>query len=127
MGLDMYLEGHKFFWGNYEQPEKNLIEDGFPLKGKELELGYWRKHQNLHDYIVQTFADGWRYQCHMCQKIELDADDVDTIIAAIQGLHDSHGAAEEIEKDIQIFKRAKAWLAERQKGVSKSIIYRASW
>ena len=52
MGLDMYLEGRK---SRYDKQE---TEDGFPLQTKVLELGYWRKHPNLHGYIVQEFADG---------------------------------------------------------------------
>jgi hypothetical protein len=52
MGLDMYLTGEKFLM------TRNLEEDGFRLRSKTLELGYWRKHPNLHGYIVQTFADG---------------------------------------------------------------------
>ena len=58
MGLDMYLKGNKFYWTNWREPEKNLTEEGFKLTEKTLELGYWRKHPNLHGYIVKTFAEG---------------------------------------------------------------------
>jgi len=55
MGLDMFLHGEKYFWGHNGKRPK---EDGFEVKEHILELGYWRKHPNLHGYIVQTFADG---------------------------------------------------------------------
>lgn len=52
MGLDMYLSGRKYLrYGN------DQIEDGFRVEEKIVRLGYWRKHPNLHGYIVKTFAD----------------------------------------------------------------------
>ena len=63
MGLDMYLTGEKFVMAT------GLQEDGFPLRSKTLELGYWRKHPNLHGYIVQTFVGGK----DECQEIYLGA------------------------------------------------------
>jgi hypothetical protein len=54
MGLDMYLKGEKLVMNT----SLDLREDGFRLSSKTLDLGYWRKHPNLHGYIVQTFADG---------------------------------------------------------------------
>ena len=38
MGLDMFLNGEKFYWTNHDEPEKNLIEDGF-----EVEVKIWYK------------------------------------------------------------------------------------
>ncbi len=49
MGLDMYLKGHKYLWGfDNKRPQ----EDGFEVEAKTLMLGYWRKHPDLHGYIV---------------------------------------------------------------------------
>ena len=53
MGLDMYLTGKKIVM----DARLDLREDGFPLGSKALDLGYWRKHPNLHGYLVQAFAD----------------------------------------------------------------------
>ena len=75
MGLDMYLTGEKFVMG------LKLEEDGFRLGSKTLELGYWRKHPNLHGYIVQTFAGGK----DECQNIYLGVAHIRTIIAAVTG------------------------------------------
>jgi hypothetical protein len=37
-----------------------LMERGrYPTGGdRDREVGYWRKHPDLHGYIVETFADG---------------------------------------------------------------------
>lgn len=133
MGLDMYLEGEKFYTTNWQNPEKNLQEDGFRLMSKELRLGYWRKHPNLHGYIVSQFADGK----DDCQEIELSDKDVDNIIHAVKNDLLPHtegfffGTSEETEErkaeDISILEGAKKWLSEKQEGVWKSIKYQASW
>ena len=73
MGLDMYLEGHKFhssyYLNGYPKP-KPTCPDGFEIKSTTLDLGYWRKHPNLHGYIVNTYAEGK----DECQEIYLDAE-----------------------------------------------------
>lgn len=129
MGLDMYLNGEKFFWGfNGQRPK----EDGFEVKSKTLELGYWRKHPNLHGYIVQEFAEGK----DECQEIYLDADAIKKIMAAVENNELPpttgffFGATDGTEKpeDLQIFQRALDWLnAPKDEKVSRSVIYRASW
>src|SRR4051812_6140992 len=78
MGLDMYLRGEKFFWTDWETPSNNRIEDGFRVTSLQIELGYWRKHPNLHGYIVNTFAGG----VDECQNITLDAEALNKIILA---------------------------------------------
>ena len=52
MGLDMNLFGDKYSF------EKNETVDGFPVSSTMLDMGYWRKHANLHGFIVDTFAGG---------------------------------------------------------------------
>jgi hypothetical protein len=113
MGLDMYLEGRTFQWGRDEDLE---TRDGFRVKGHILDLGYWRKHPNLHGFIVETFADGK----DECQEISLDADALRTIIAAVkeQKLPHTEGFffgtssddEEQRNEDVAILSRALAWL-----------------
>lgn len=79
MGLDMYLTGRKFFWYATGRQDGRK-EDGLNVKSLDVELGYWRKHPNLHGYIVNTFADG----VDNCQEIELSADNLRQIIAAVK-------------------------------------------
>jgi hypothetical protein len=133
MGLDMYLEGEKYFWTDWDNPENNQTEDGFRIKTKELAVGYWRKHPNLHGYIVKTFADG----VDECQKITLSVENIDTIVAAIKarGLPQTTGfffgtsdmTDTQAARDLAIFERAKAWLSTPEKGATKSLAYQASW
>jgi len=61
MGLDMSIYGS--------------VNDTAPVE----ELAYWRKHPNLHGYIVNTFAGG----VDECQKIDLDIDSLNKIIDAV--------------------------------------------
>lgn len=131
MGLDMYLEGRKYIWTNWEHPEKNIKEDGFKLKGTILELGYWRKHPNLHGYIVKVFADGK----DECQEIELDTIALANILDAVKndelpetsGFFFGESMPEDKKPTITIIKNALKWLETKEEGVSRSVFYRASW
>lgn len=129
MGLDMYLEGRRFFM------KEKLDDNGDKINSMTVEIGYWRKHPNLHGYIVDQFADG----IDECQPIPLFAEHIEQIIEAISDSELPHtegfffGTSEESEeqrtKDIETFAKALNWL---QKGASnkdeiRSIIYQASW
>jgi hypothetical protein len=127
MGLDMYLNGERYF---IDRPAKE--EGEFERKAEIYELGYWRKHPNLHGYIVQTFADGK----DECQEIGLDEDRLKQIMAAIHARELPHtvgfffgvsdGTDEEAANDIAIFQAA-LWVRVKEKGVWRSVSYRASW
>ena len=128
MGLDMYLEGKRRFWGHAE------MEEGYPLKSKVYELGYWRKHPNLHGYIVQTFAGG----IDECQRIELDRTQLGQLLLAVSTkdalphtvgffFGASDNTREEREADAAIIRKAISWLETDDKGSVRSIYYQASW
>ena len=140
MGLDMYLQGEKFFWTNWENPDTNRKEDALEVRSVRVKLGYWRKHPNLHGYIVKTFADG----LDECQEIELDRENISQIMEAVKArklpetagfffgrsANDDDGEAEieaEIEDDLTQLQAALEWLDVKEANVSRSIIYRASW
>ena len=131
MGLDMCLEGRKFLWTNWNQPERNIKEDGFRLKEKRLELGYWRKHPDLHGFIVETFADGR----DDCQEIWLDWEHIKQIIEAIKdkklpktsGFFFGESDGTEDEESIKIFESAIKWLETKEENVMKDVYYQASW
>lgn len=133
MGLDMFLRGHKYLWKQHDKPEADIKEDGYLLKERILELGYWRKHSNLHGYIVHNFAEG----VDECQPIDLSNDNIREIIDAIKNANLPHTegfffgesamTAEEKEDDIKILSEALEWAEDKQDGVSKSIVYQASW
>jgi|SRR6478736_4955549 len=131
MGLDMYLRGEKYFWTNWEDKTKNLTEDGFKVKTKTLELGYWRKHPNLHGYIVNEFGGG----NDDCQVIELSIENLKKTIQAIKdkSLPKTSGFffGESDEADdapsIEILEKAIAWAETKEPGALKTIQYQASW
>ena len=131
MGLDMYLSGEKFIWTDFVDPQNNPTEDGYRLIGKELRLGYWRKHPNLHGYIVRTFAEG----IDECQCIALSDTDIERIIEAVarDDLPDTtgffFGVSDGSEKDetLRIFRAALEWLRTEEPLVFRSIYYQASW
>lgn len=131
MGLDMYLNGNKFYLTSWDSPEKNIMEDGFRVKKKIIELGYWRKHPDLHGYIVEKFADG----IDECQEIELLKEDVLAIIGAVnddklphtEGFFFGESSPEDKKDTIDQLEKAIKWIDKKEDGVIKSIIYRASW
>lgn len=128
MGLDMYLKGRKFHWSRNDE---RRLEDGFEVSETILQLGYWRKHPNLHGYIVQTFADG----NDECQEIDLDAEAIQKVIDAIRakelpkttGFFFGESDGSEDAESIQTLQTALKWLSQEDKKSSRSVIYRASW
>ena len=135
MGLDMYLEGERFnsqvclkTGDNHEARPK---QDGFPVSKTVLEIGYWRKHPNLHGYIVQTFADGK----DECQRISLGAADCRKISTAILEdelpptagcfFGDSDWHKDDVQVNAKVFSDAAQWLDDGD--WTRSGFYQASW
>jgi hypothetical protein len=127
MGLDMYLNGRKYFYS-----DNQAKEDGYRVSEHVLELGYWRKHPNLHGFIVREFADG----VDECQDIPLDVDALKKIIKATsddalphtEGFFFGVSDPEDKEPTLRIMADAIKWLNhEDSKNESRSVIYRASW
>jgi hypothetical protein len=131
MGLDMYLEGEKYLWIDWKNPQNNPREDGYEIRSKTLRLGYWRKHPDLHGYIVNTFAGG----VDNCAQIDLDEAAIEKIIDAVARDDLPHtegfffGATDGTEKDetLLILNAALAWLRAEDAGAFRSVYYRASW
>lgn len=128
MGLDMNLYGVKHYYGN-NQPK----EDGFPVSKKELELGYWRKHPNLHGFIVNEFANS----VDECQDIPLELEHLKVTVKAIKektlpatdGPFFGHSDGSEDANSIKIFNQAIDWLKkdDPKSDESRTVYYRASW
>jgi hypothetical protein len=116
MGLDMHLTGNKFFWSFHGGEQRH--EDGFRVKAVDLDLGYWRKHPDLHGFIVQAFAEGNDDQ----RQIELDATAIRCIITAVKDKRLPHTEGfffgrsgwehgeDQWKVDVEILERALAWL-----------------
>lgn len=133
MGLDMYLVGRKSpCWDSKEE------QDGYPVRAVELKLGYWRKHPNLHGYIVKEFANGE----DNCQEIFLSRDDLLKIVQAIKDdnlpytegfffgaspVKEDDFYLEEKNEDIQIFEKAIEWKDKWSPLEYRDVFYQASW
>jgi hypothetical protein len=126
MGLDMFLYGRQIT--SFDSDE---TLDGKKLIASEVDLGYWRKHPNLHGYIVDTFADGK----DECQRIELGSDSIRQIIEAIKTeklphtegffFGTSNNSEEQKAADIKVFEEALAWADNSDR--YRYVIYQASW
>jgi len=131
MGLDMHLTGEKYQFSDYHHPEKNPMEDGFRVKSRQLELGYWRKHPDLHGYIIQEFAEG----IDECQEIELSKENMEQIIKAIEdknlptteGFFFGNSSSSDDQHSIEQLEGAIKWLGTNEKDIFRSVSYRASW
>jgi 4-alpha-glucanotransferase len=136
MGLDMFLQGHEY---RYQYNQEKTLDD-FPIKEIIVELGYWRKHSDLHGAIVQNFADG----TDNCEPIELNEEDVNKIIEMIKSgdlpatsgfffgqsarLTENEEAYEEQAKeDIEQFENALKWIKSEVKDGYRWVTYRGSW
>lgn len=137
MGLDMYLTGEKFFMHPREKDE-----EGLEIESIIVSLGYWRKHANLHGYIVKEFANGE----DNCQSIDLSIEQLNKLLEATKDpatlpftegffFGQSANDQDQIDEDVAIFTRAIGFLsapviigdAQAQRQVWRSVKYRASW
>jgi len=136
MGLDMYLTGEKHNMPDWINPENNQYEDGYLLQSRRFALGYWRKHPDLHGFIVENFAKSM----DDCKPIHLDTEDIGQIMVAIkedrlphtegfffgESDNDDEQKAESIGiLSIGILSRALQWLEADE--AFRSVYYQASW
>ena len=142
----MYLVGHHYNTAYRDDIPRPMLDDKYHIESMTIDLGYWRKHADLHGYIVDTFAKG----VDNCMEIELSEESLDKIILAIQndklkkdhsgfffGNSTDNGYYNEKEKEraISIFQKAKTFLQEGAKMLEDSnlymnpryVSYRASW
>ena len=97
MGLDMYLDArtNKYF-SKYNTPDEEQAAEVLEFMAKchipliegldtqvisvdlNQRVGYWRKHANLHGFIVSNFAEE-----DDCEPIWLNAERIEAIIEAI--------------------------------------------
>tara|TARA_R100000234_G_scaffold101176_2_gene70196 strand:+ start:4808 stop:5227 length:420 start_codon:yes stop_codon:yes gene_type:complete len=139
MGLDMYLEGERYHSKYNKNGEVKRPRCGdYPVKQSILDMGYWRKHPDLHGYIVNTYADG----VDECQEILLNSEALEDIACAIEdnrlahgtsgfffGNSDDYNNSEDRKENAEIFRKAKDWLDSFQdtERWNVSVKYQASW
>ena len=130
MGLDMYLTGDKFVPEHQDKLPRAKV-DSYPVESQRLQMGYWRKHWALHNYIMDMIhpKDG--------AKIELDADELRTIADAVeQGkmpdadyrdeIDAYHKEPDQVAATVKTLRDAADWL-EKEDNTWKSVEYYGSW
>jgi len=102
--------------------------NGVDSDGTETELGYWRKHPNLHGFFVESFAAG----VDECQKIPLTLQDISLTLAAAtanilpetKGFFFGQSGDHHREHTLQVLNEALAWLGDDPR---RKVYYQASW
>ena len=146
MGLDMYLRGEQYNSPYHEELPQPKLDGKYAISDYKVDLGYWRKHADLHGYIVDKFAEGK----DDCQQINLTQKNLEDIIDAIRndnlkldhsgfffGNSTEFGYYDEKEKNyaISCFEKAIEFLKEGFEMKEKydlyveprGVYYRASW
>jgi hypothetical protein len=96
MGLDSYLQAHKFVWSDYEHPENDVktskkikkdldISDKLPIgrvSEVTFELLYLRKCNAVHQFFVKNVQDG----IDECQKADVDIEHLETLLGLIKNI-----------------------------------------
>lgn len=120
MGLDMYI---------IADTVDEVSEDAESYEAYcDRRLAQWRKHPNLHGYIVRTYAAG----VDECQRIALDANQIEAILAASEAdqlpttTGFFFGASREEDKadTAEQLRRVLGWMREHP---DTKVYYRASW
>ena len=135
MGLDMYLEGERYYSNISNDDVRPKLGD-YPIKQNILDMGYWRKHPDLHGYIVQKYGGGG----DECQEIYLHPDALEDIAKAIEEDRLAHntegfffGSSENhimhLKEDAKVFRDAKAWIESFRESERwcVAVKYQASW
>jgi hypothetical protein len=99
MGLDMYLKAKKFY---YDEAEGNAIiklamPDNHPFKklrsvDVSIEIGYWRKANEIHNWFVNSVQDGE----DNCREYYVDPKHIETLLATVRKVLDDPKLAEEL-------------------------------
>ena len=96
MGLDMYLTRKKYVGANYEhnkvkgvvyitKNDKELPIDFNKITYIEEEIAYWRKANQIHNYMVENFADG----NDDCRPIYLYLENLEKLLSVCQKVRKS--------------------------------------
>lgn len=128
MGLDMYLRAREVKF-NWKETDKTMGAVDFTETHHR--LVYWRKHPDLHGYIVDTYAEGK----DECQRIYLSLGDLKNILAASESdsLPDTKGfffgdsRPEDKEYTKNQLLEAIEWLQKGEREHRMDIYYEASW
>lgn len=129
MGLDMYLRGEEY--EDFSNTSAARDRGDIVKVSTVYELGYWRKHPDLHGYIVETFANG----VDECQRISLGKGELLNTLKAVEddklphteGFFFGQSQLGDKERTIQILQKALKWMEGAQDRTYRDIYYQASW
>lgn len=85
MGLDMFLSRKKYIGANYDGVKgaiyitkngKEIPIDFKKVSYIEEDVGYWRKANQIHNYIIKNFADG----VDNCHPVYLELSDLEQLL-----------------------------------------------
>ena len=160
MGLDMYLYLEKYescsrFNEDYKQkkdtfyPEElevfKIDERNFMSKETLYQIGYWRKANAIHNWIVTNCADGE----DRCQRIYLTTKDLEKLLSLVNQVLENHDLADQLLptvdgfffgnknydewyfKDLEytkeLLEKLLAFMKDNKMSMDYDIIYQASW
>ena len=107
----MYLVGEK-----YIKPlsRKRVIEDGFEVSRRILDLAFWQVDADLHDYIIETFGND-----EISGQIKLEEHHLLMIINTAK-----ENTNRKAIKDVENFSMAFEWLNQNNEwGIEKTVFY----
>jgi len=97
MGLDMYLKAKKFY---YDEAEGNAIiklalSENHPFKNLRsaevcIEIGYWRKANEIHNWFVNNVQDGE----DNCREYYVTSEHIEELLATVREVLDNPKLAE---------------------------------
>ena len=87
MGLDMnlYAERYRGFQYDEDQEKHDTAFMGMKLQECKYEVAYWRKHNQLHGYLVKNFA---HKEEDNCEPIWLTKENIEEIIEYLGSVQD---------------------------------------
>lgn len=134
MGLDMYaytIPADKLADKQVDLNDQ-LFEDGHPREGVDTKFAYWRKFNNLHQWMADLYyRKGGTAMPFNCTTVRLMPDDLDKLLAEAKDLRPASGffwgSEEEMtDEDVQEVRdfvtKAQAAIAE-----GKAVVYDCWW
>ena len=114
MGLDMYLYAsryqNKVSWREDKKPleyphelkdlEKDIEQRNFLSATTKYQIGYWRKFNALHNYIVKHYANGE----DNCQEIYIGAEDIEEMLDICKRIHEDLKTCPKLIKEDENYK-----------------------
>lgn len=101
MGLDSYLYAHTFVSSLYgEEGEAEIFnsikelmraspfveEDQLHFAGAKIQVGYWRKFNALHNYIIKNIANG----VDICNPIEFTRHEITKLVSVLEEVNEDN-------------------------------------